>query len=109
MKINELAKKLLLGYREHKEYYSNGQIRLWYWEVNNLLEGEYRTWFNNGKISQHTWYRNGLADGELKHWNHFGELTLQCWYDQGKPKKILENTALKGGHILAGNGKYYKD
>ena len=110
MKINEKAKKLLLGYREIKEYHENGQISAHYFcDENNSMYGERRRWYKNGCLYVHCWHYHNVVEGEYKIWDNTGILLDHCWFVRGEKTEIPKDVKLKEGYILASDGKYYED
>ena len=109
MVVNELAKKLLLGYELQKNYYENGQIKTSIWFRNKHFDGEVKVWYSNGKLEHHSWFKEGRAMGEYKSWGKSGKIDDHHWMENDLPRDFPKDVKIKEGYILGGDGKYYKD
>jgi len=69
----------------HKEFYQNGNIKIYYKIKKGKKNGEYLEFYEDGTIKTKGKYKNDLMTGEWKFYNKNGELIEKKEYKEGIP------------------------
>lgn len=76
--------------KEHKEYFSNGNLKCHYFTKLGIKDGEYKEWYFDKQLKELSHYHNGFLEGSYQYWFVTGQLRIDATYLQGKLLKSLE-------------------
>jgi len=67
---------------EYKEYHSNGQLSLFCYYLDNVLNGEYKRWNEKGILIEHCFYVENKKHGLYIQWDNDGKLIKKVFYSE---------------------------
>ena len=79
-----------------KEYYDNGNLKLYYNFKNGKKDGIQKKWYENNQLEMIYHYSTGKLDGVQKKWHKNGSLKGEWFYKNDKLHGIIKEWYLNG-------------
>jgi antitoxin component YwqK of YwqJK toxin-antitoxin module len=69
---------------ESKWWHKSGQLQMHCFLVHDKRHGEYKWCYSNGQLETHCFYVDGKRHGEYKSWYSDGKVWVHCYYQNGE-------------------------